>query len=99
MRRRVASPFFMVGNRKRDRSVPSGAAYQARDARASDGRGDRHRRRAGRFSQTWATMPEAEGNAIFKQYRSFTESIQQTGAFLAGAPLQPTTTATTVRLH
>ena len=45
----------------------------------------------------WAKMSEQEKGAIFKQYREFTQSIQQSGAFLAGAPLQPTTTATTVR--
>lgn len=42
-------------------------------------------------------MSEQEKGAIFKQYGEFTQSIRQSGAFLAGDPLQPTTTATTVR--
>jgi len=45
----------------------------------------------------WAKMSEQEKASIFKQYRELTESLQQSGAFLAGAPLQPTSTATTVR--
>jgi hypothetical protein len=40
---------------------------------------------------------EQEKAAIFKEYREFTESIRRSGAHLAGDPLQPTTTATTVR--
>ena len=45
----------------------------------------------------WGKMSEQERGAIFRQYREFTESIRQGGAFEAGAPLQPTSTATTVR--
>ena len=48
--------------------------------------------------KTWAKMSEPERGAIFKQYRAFTESIQGSGAYLASAPLQPTSTATTVRI-
>lgn len=40
---------------------------------------------------------EPEKAAIFKEYREFGESIRRSGAFLAGDPLQPTSTATTVR--
>jgi hypothetical protein len=43
-------------------------------------------------------MSAAERGALFKQYGEFTESIQRSGAFLAGAPLQSVATATTVRL-
>jgi len=46
-----------------------------------------------------ATMSEQEKGAIFKQYGEFIESIRQSGAFQAGDPLQPTTTATTVRMN
>lgn len=43
------------------------------------------------------TMSEAERGAMFKEYGEFTQSIRQSGAFLAGDPLQLTRTATTVR--
>jgi hypothetical protein len=43
-------------------------------------------------------MSEQEGRAMFKQYEEFTESIRRTGAFQAGEPLQPTSTASTVRM-
>jgi hypothetical protein len=45
----------------------------------------------------WGKMSEPEKGAIFKQYGEFTQSIRTSGAFLAGDPLQPTSTATTVR--
>jgi hypothetical protein len=48
---------------------------------------------------TWARMSEPEHRAMFQQYRTFSDSLRDSGAFLAGAPLQPTTTATTVRLE
>src|SRR5260370_7278743 len=47
--------------------------------------------------KAWGKMSEPERGAIFKQYGEFTTSIRASGAFLAGAPLQPTSTATTVR--
>ena len=45
-----------------------------------------------------AKMSEQEKGAIFQQYGEFTQSIEKSGAFQAGAPLQPTSTATTVRM-
>jgi len=42
-------------------------------------------------------MSDQERAAIFKEYGEFTQSIRQSGALLAGDPLQPTSTATTVR--
>jgi len=45
-----------------------------------------------------AKMSEQERGAIFKQFVEFTESIQKSGAYRAGDPLQPTSTATTVRM-
>jgi hypothetical protein len=47
--------------------------------------------------KVWGKMSEQEKGAIFKQYGEFTEGIRESGAFQAGDPLQPTTTATTVR--
>src|ERR1700757_5043248 len=43
-------------------------------------------------------MSDQERGALFAQFGEFTDSIQKSGAFKAGAPLQPTTTATTVRM-
>ena len=45
-----------------------------------------------------AKMSDQERAAMFKDYGQFTESIRASGAFQAGAPLQPTSTATTVRM-
>jgi len=42
-------------------------------------------------------MSEEEKGAIFQQYGEFTEGIRKSGAFRAGDPLQPTSSATTVR--
>jgi hypothetical protein len=36
---------------------------------------------------------------IFPDYRTFTEDIQRSGHFRAGDPLEPVTTATTVRIR
>ena len=36
---------------------------------------------------------------MFAEYRAFTESIVKSGNFKAGAPLQPSGSATTVRLR
>jgi hypothetical protein len=43
--------------------------------------------------------PDPKGIAIFKEYGEFTEGIRKSGNFVAGAPLQPTSTATTVRVR
>jgi len=43
-------------------------------------------------------MSDQERGALFAQYGEFTKSIEESGAFKAGAPLQPTTTASTVRM-
>jgi len=44
-------------------------------------------------------LSEAERAALFRDYGQFTESIRQSGNLLAGAPLRPTATATTVRVR
>ena len=44
-------------------------------------------------------MPEFQNGKMFGEYRAFTESIVKSGNYKAGAPLQPTATATTVRLR
>lgn len=40
-----------------------------------------------------------EGDAMFAGYGAFTQEVREKNLFLAGEPLQPTTTATTVRVR
>jgi hypothetical protein len=47
----------------------------------------------------WQTMPEDQRNAVLGEYGSFTQSIQESGNMVAGDALQPTSTATTVRVR
>ena len=47
--------------------------------------------------KAFGKMTEQERGALFQQYGQFTEGIRKSGAFVAGAPLQPSSTATTVR--
>jgi hypothetical protein len=44
-----------------------------------------------------AKMTKDEGGKMMGEYRSFTEDITKSGHYLGGNPLQPTSTATTVR--
>ncbi len=46
----------------------------------------------------WAEMPEERGRELMGEYFAYTEELRQAGAFIAGDPLQPTSTATTVRV-
>jgi hypothetical protein len=47
----------------------------------------------------YAKMDAATGKKITEEYGAFTQSIIQSGNFKAGDALQPTTTATTVRVR
>jgi hypothetical protein len=47
----------------------------------------------------WESMSEAETNAIMGEYWAFSEELQKSGAFVSGEALQPTATATTVRVR
>jgi hypothetical protein len=49
--------------------------------------------------QAWATMPKEKADAIFGEYFAFTEGIKQSGQYVGGEALQPTATATTVRVR
>ncbi len=49
--------------------------------------------------QAWQGKSEEERNAIFGEYGAFTESIKESGNMVAGDALQPTSTATTVRVR
>lgn len=44
-------------------------------------------------------LPPDERNKLFAEYGAFTQGIIKSGNFQAGAPLQPTSTATTVRVR
>ena len=47
----------------------------------------------------WDTQTKEEGEKISAEYRTLTESIAQSGHYKGGNPLQPTRTATTVRVR
>jgi len=49
--------------------------------------------------KTWATMTDAERQAMMGEYLKFTGDIKASGHWQAGAPLQPTGTATSVRVR
>jgi hypothetical protein len=46
----------------------------------------------------WANMAEPKKGKMFEEYGVFTESIKKSGNYVAGDALQPTSTATTVRV-
>jgi hypothetical protein len=47
----------------------------------------------------WGTMPQAEADAMMGEYGTFTDGIKKSGHYLGGEALQPTQTATTVRVR
>ena len=47
----------------------------------------------------WSGLSDAERGSIMQEYFTFTNGLRESGAFVDGAPLQPTSTATTVRLR
>ena len=47
----------------------------------------------------WESMSEAETDAIMGEYWAFSEELQKSGALVSGDALQPTATATTVRVR
>jgi hypothetical protein len=49
--------------------------------------------------QDWASLSEDQGNAILQEYHAFTDAYRKSGHVLAGDALQPTQTATTVRVR
>ena len=48
---------------------------------------------------SWGKMPKAEADAMMGEYGAFTEGIKKSGHYIGGNALQPTQTATTVRLR
>ena len=49
--------------------------------------------------KAWGTLSEAERQRIYGEYRQFGQQIKDAGHYLAGAQLQPTTMATSVRVR
>ena len=47
----------------------------------------------------WGTMPKEQADAMMGEYFAFTEDIKKNGQHLGGEALQPTETATTVRVR
>jgi hypothetical protein len=47
----------------------------------------------------WAGMTEKERNAYFQEYMAYTNDLIETGAYVGGNQLQPTETATVVRVR
>jgi hypothetical protein len=47
----------------------------------------------------WESLPPAESESIMNEYFAFTEDIRKNGKMVAGEALQPTVTATTVRVR
>ena len=47
----------------------------------------------------WAGLSDAERGEIFGEYMAFTGEIRDSGNFVDGAPLHPTSTATAVRVR
>ena len=47
----------------------------------------------------WETMSEEERGQIFQAYGTYTQELQDSGAMVAGDALQPTPTATVVRVR
>jgi hypothetical protein len=44
-------------------------------------------------------MPEEQRNALYGEYMTFTNELRESGAFVAADQLQPTSTATVVRVR
>lgn len=49
--------------------------------------------------KNWSKLSETDRNQLYVEYGKFTEQIKADGKFIAGAPLQPTPTATSVRVR
>ena len=47
----------------------------------------------------WSAVPAEERQAIMEAYGSFTAELQSSGKMVAGDALQPTTTATSIRVR
>ena len=49
--------------------------------------------------KAWQKLPKAEHGRIYQEYMAYTDEMRRTGVYLAGDALQPSSTATTVRIQ
>jgi hypothetical protein len=49
--------------------------------------------------RAWAELPAEERGAIVQEYFALTDEFRAAGAYVAGAPLRPTDTASTIRVR
>ena len=49
--------------------------------------------------KVWEKLSESEKNAIYADYGKFSEAIKASGNYVSGSELQPTSTATSVRIR
>ena len=49
--------------------------------------------------KVWASLSDEERAAIVREYFTLTDKLRAQGKYVAGAPLRPTETATTVRVR
>jgi hypothetical protein len=49
--------------------------------------------------QAWASLRDDERNAIIQEYLALTDELRDRGSYVGGAPLQPTRTATSLRIR
>ena len=47
----------------------------------------------------WASLPKDTAGDMMAEYGAFTQDIARSGNYVTGEPLQPTSTATTVRVR
>ena len=47
----------------------------------------------------WGTMPKEQADAMMGEYFAFTEGVKKSGHYVGGEALQPTHTATSVRVR
>jgi hypothetical protein len=49
--------------------------------------------------QEWAALSDEERGPIIQEYFALSDELRANGSYVLGAPLQPTTTSTTVRVR
>jgi len=49
--------------------------------------------------QEWQKLPSAQSGKILEEYSAYTESVKRSGHYLGGNGLEPSHTATTVRIR
>ena len=49
--------------------------------------------------QAWASLTDEQRNPLVREYFALTDELRTDGAYVAAAPLQPTSTASTIRVR